>query len=146
LQSLQAAEAKRKIIVLVSDGEHNSPSPALTPRQAAQIAAQQGVAIYTIDAGPALGSDAKPEDRAVREVGQKSLAAVAEMTGGRSFAAHDAVGMRDALAEIDRLERTPAESFQYRRYVEGLPGFAAAAVVCLLLALGLESTIWRRTP
>lgn len=146
LQTLQFADVQRKIVVLVSDGEHNAPRPALTPRQSAQIAAQQGVAVYTIDAGPALDPDAKPDERAARETGQKSLAAVATMTGGRSFAAHDAAAMREALAEIDRLERSPTQSFQYRRYVEGFSGFALAAFICLVLTLGLESTIWRRTP
>lgn len=146
LRTLQASDSQRKILVLVSDGEHNSPGPALTPRQSAQLAAQQGVAVYTIDAGPRLNDAAKPEDRAERESGHKALAAVAAMTGGKSFAAHDAATMRAALTEIDRLERSPIQSFQYRRFVEGFPEFAIAAALCLTLVFGLESTIWRRTP
>jgi Ca-activated chloride channel family protein len=146
LKKLEAAGNCRKVIVLVSDGEHNSPAPALTPRQAAQLAAQAGVPIYAVDAGPPAKSEDKPEDAAARRAGQQSLAAVAAMTGGRSFLAHDSAALTDALKEIDRLERAPAESFQYRRYFEAFSAFALTAFACFALVLGLEATVWRRTP
>lgn len=146
LKSLESSAIRRKLIVLVSDGEHNAPSPALTPRQAAQLAAARGVAIYTIDAGPSVDTDDQSEDAVARRIGRQSLAAIAEMTGGRSFAAHDAKALREAMAEIDRLERTPTESFQYRRYVEMFPACVLIALGCLALALTLETTLWRRAP
>lgn len=145
LRTLARSGARRNVIVLVSDGEHNVPPPALTPQFAAELAAQQGVTIYTIDAGPPI-NDANAEAAAARRSGQDALAAAAEITGGKSFRAHDAAAMRDALAAIDRLERTPAESFQFRRYAEGFPTLAIAALACFLLLFGLESTVWRRTP
>jgi Ca-activated chloride channel family protein len=146
LKKLDAAADHRNVIVLVSDGEHNSPAPALTPRQAAQLAAQAGVPIHTIDAGPPAKSDDKPEDAAGRRAGQQSLAAVAAMTGGRSFLAHDSAALTEALKEIDRLERAPAESFQYRRYFEAFPAFAVTALGCFAFVLALEAMVWRRTP
>src|SRR5205807_711003 len=51
LQRLEKAGARRKVMLLLTDGEHNVPPPALKPRQAAQIAARMSVPIYTIDAG-----------------------------------------------------------------------------------------------
>src|SRR5262249_26551214 len=51
LHRLDKAATARKIIVLLSDGEHNVPPPALTPRQAAQLAANKRVPVYAIDAG-----------------------------------------------------------------------------------------------
>jgi Ca-activated chloride channel homolog len=146
LKKLEGAANHRKVIVLVSDGEHNSPAPALTPRQAAQLAAQASVPIYAIDAGPPAKSEDKPEDAAARRAGQQSLAAVAEMTGGRSFLAHDSGALTEALNEIDRLERAPVESFQYRRYFEAFPACALTALGCFALVLALEATVWRRTP
>jgi Ca-activated chloride channel homolog len=146
LTKLDSAGDRRKVIVLVSDGEHNAPAPALTPRQAAQLAAQRGVPVYTIDAGLPPNPRDKPEEIAARRAGQESLAAVAAMTGGRSFLAHDSAGLHDAMTTIDRIERAPAESFQYRRYFDAFPACALAALACLTLALGLESTIWRRVP
>ena len=51
LKRLEAAGDRRKVLVLLSDGEHNVPG-GLTPRQAGQLAANQGVPVYCIDAGP----------------------------------------------------------------------------------------------
>jgi Ca-activated chloride channel family protein len=146
LKKLEAAGDRRKVLVLLSDGEHNVPEPAWKPRQAGQLAANQGVPIYCIDAGPPVTPGASPEDVQARVTGQKALQAVAALTGGRSFAAHDAAALLDVLKSIDRLERRPAESFQYRRYAEGYPWCAAAALACFALALGLEMTAWRRAP
>ncbi|HEX4588946.1 MAG TPA: hypothetical protein VH120_03395, partial [Gemmataceae bacterium] len=67
-------------------------------------------------------------------------------TGGKAFAAHDAAALVAAVVEIDRLERRPVESFQYRRYAEGYPWCGLAALACFVVALGLERTSWRRLP
>ena len=68
------------------------------------------------------------------------------MTGGHSFVAHDSAAMRDALTAIDRLEREPAESFQYRRYHDAFPACAVIALACFGLLFSLELTAWRRLP
>jgi Ca-activated chloride channel family protein len=146
LTKLAPAGDRRKVLILLSDGEHNVPPPALTPRQAGQLAANRGVPIYAIDSGPPPTPDAPPEDAQARAAGQRSLQSVAALTGGKAFAAHDAAGLVAAIAEIDRLERRPVESFQYRRYAEGYPWFAVAALACFAAALGLERTTWRRLP
>src|SRR5262249_40066716 len=78
----------RKVLILRSDGEHNvsrrGRAAPLKPRPAAQLAANLGVKVYTIDAGsePPLG--APPEQVDQRRVGRETLQSVATMTGGRS--------------------------------------------------------------
>src|SRR5439155_11825117 len=59
LHRLDGVKARRKVLVLISDGEHNVPKPGSewTPRQAAQVAANLHVPIYTIDAGSEPGPD-----------------------------------------------------------------------------------------
>ncbi len=146
LHKLEAASERSGAIILVTDGEHNAAPPALTPRRAAQLAAARGVAVHTIDAGPAEAARDDPQQAAARAAARTALAEVAAITGGRSFVAHDGAALRAALHSIDELARTKAESFQYRRYHEGFPFFSAAALLCIALALGLEATIWRRTP
>jgi Ca-activated chloride channel family protein len=146
LKKLEPADDCRKVLVLLSDGEHNVPEPALTPRRAAQLAGNQEVAVYCIDAGGLVPPGATTEETHARETGQQALKAVATMTGGRAFAAHDAGTLLEVMGTIDRLERRPAESFQYRRYAEGYPWLAAAALACFAAALGLELTVWRRMP
>lgn len=157
LARLESAGGRRKVMVLLTDGEHNVPPPALTPRQAAQLAANLRVPVYAIDAGGEATSDreaaGEPHSEAdtqaraaVRAGAERSLQAVAEITGGRYFRARDTEALLAVCREIDRLERTPAESFQYRRYYQAAPWFGLGAFV-LLAGVGLlEKTVWRRVP
>jgi hypothetical protein len=138
---LRDAGPGRKVVVLLSDGEHNVHLPgALTPRQAGQIAANLSVPVYAIDAGPDLPGDA------ARQAGRNALEAVAALTGGRCFAAQDAGALLHACREIDRLEKGTVESFQYRRYVDAYPWLGLAAAGCLLASLALDLTWWLRVP
>ncbi len=52
LGALRKAPTRRKVLVFLTDGESNVPPPALTPRQAAQLAGNLGIPIYAIGAGP----------------------------------------------------------------------------------------------
>src|SRR5207247_10615021 len=108
--------------------------------EAEQIAGNRGRPGYAIDAGGPAAPDARPEDVAARALGHKALESVAAMTNGRCFVAHDAAALLAACAAIDRLERKPIESFQYRRYAEGYPACAAIALACFAAVLGLEAT------
>ncbi|HEY2785962.1 MAG TPA: VWA domain-containing protein [Fimbriiglobus sp.] len=145
---LTAAGGRRKVLILLTDGEHNltkdGPDAPLKPRQAAQLAANLNIPIHTVDCGtdPAPGSD--PDDAVRRADGKRVLADVAAMTGGTAFAAANGGEMQSVVAEIDRLERSPVEGVVYRRYHElyGYAGLAAAAVLFVLLLL--EATAWRR--
>jgi Ca-activated chloride channel family protein len=146
----RVAGVERKVIILLSDGEHTQTTDGqdagLRPREAAQLAANLKFPVYTIDAGGDLPATASPEAVAEREAGRQTLRAVAEMTGGRAFTATGGADMLAAFHEIDALERVPVESFQYRRYHEFYPWCAAAAVGLLLLAHALDRTHWRTVP
>ena len=151
LHRLQAAGHRRKVLVVLTDGEHNVPPPALKPRQAAQLAGNLGVPIYTIDAGsdvhPKEGPDAASDTSvADRLAARKILQEVARMTKGRSFQASDTKALLEVCGQIDRLERREIESFQYRRYAEVYGWFGLAAFVLLLAVQALELTLWRRMP
>ena len=155
LYRLKSAGPRRKVLVLLTDGEHNVPDPrsGWTPRQAAQIAASLDVPIYTIDAGggadsaepgvaPAPGdSPALTRQRAV-----ETLVDMAKITHGQYYRAGDTAGLLDACRAIDRLERSDVQSYQYRRYHEDYPWFAGAALLLFAAALALDFTLWRRLP
>ncbi|MCS6851386.1 MAG: VWA domain-containing protein [Gemmataceae bacterium] len=143
LERLQRAGVPRRVLVLLSDGEHNVPRPASgwTPRQAAQIAANLGVPIYTIDAGgPA--DESSPQ----RAAGQATLRELAALTGGQAFTAHDTAALLDACRTIDGLERQPIQSFLYRRYYPWNGWLAAVALTIGGILHSLELTTWRRLP
>ncbi|HZY85118.1 MAG TPA: VWA domain-containing protein [Gemmataceae bacterium] len=161
LHRLQAAGPRRKVLVLLTDGEHNEVSPRSdwTPRQAAQVAVSLGVPIYAIDAG-GLGAGRGPSDKAapaptpdgtaspavIRESAVQTLQELAHITRGRYFQARDTAALLDACRRIDRLERTDIQSFQYRRYHEAYPWLALASFLLYGLALALDMTLWRRLP
>ena len=156
LHRLEAAGARRKVLVLLTDGEHNvaSPQSGWTPRQSASIAASLGVPVYTIDAGGGVGRDgftpapaangSSPEE--VRQEAVRSLQELARMTGGHYYQARDTRGLLEACRSIDALERADIVSFQYRRYHEAAPWCGLAAFLLWCGALGLEMTVWRRLP
>ena len=146
----KGAGDRRKVLILLSDGEHNvskeGASDPLKPRQAARLASNLGIKIYTIDAGgePSLGMPAELQEQ--RRAGRETLRAVSEMTGGQSFAATSGSELLAAYKEISTLEKSPVESFQYRRFFEYYPWFAVAAFVLILTAHLLERTRWRVVP
>jgi len=145
---LRSAGPRRQVMILLTDGEHNVPPPALKPRQAAQLAGNLGVPIYVIDAGSdepaAAETGVKETSAADRMNARKALQDIAKITGGMAFEAHDGKALWDACARIDELEKQRIESFQYRRYYEMYAWFGLAALVCWLMLFVLETTVWRK--
>lgn len=147
---LKTAADRRRVLILLSDGEHNAtgdgPDAPFAPRQAAQLAANLGIAIYAIDCGGEPKPDAGTEARQQRESGRAALKTVAEITGGRYFAANNGPELLEVYREIDRLERGPIISFLYRRYHRFGTFCAAAALACLALAIAADRLVWRSLP
>jgi Ca-activated chloride channel family protein len=155
LDRLLGAGPRRKVLILLTDGEHNvtHPQSGWTPLDVAQRAAVLKIPIYTIDTGsntpgkagtreaPATSS---PESTRLAAV--ETLREMASLTHGRYFAANDTAQLLEACRAIDRLERSEIQSFQYRRYHEGYPWFALGSFLLLCLVHGLEMTVWRRLP
>jgi Ca-activated chloride channel family protein len=143
---LDDAGDRRKVLVLLTDGEHNFPgpqdAPTWTPRKSARRAADLGMPIYTIDAG----SDDGASDPVARKAGKESLQEVAAMTGGSSFSARDADSLLGVCRQIDKLERKQIPSPYYRPYTELHAGFGLAAIVLLLSVRLLSATVGRRLP
>jgi Ca-activated chloride channel family protein len=143
---LHRAKPREKIVILISDGEHNVPHDivpnAAKPRQAGQLAKSLAVRVYTIYVGPKVNSSKQPADVA----GEQALSDVAAMTGGRSFSAHDIDALLEVCRQIDTFERTRVESFQYYRYHELYPLLGMTAVIFLLFGFALEGARWLRVP
>ncbi len=143
LDKLRAAgPGQHKVLVLLTDGEHNVPDTKSqwTPRQSAQIGGSLQIPFYTIDAG---NDTAGPE---VRAAAVQTLQDLAKITNGRYFQAQDANSLLQACRTIDDLERTPIQSYQYRKYYPLQVWFALAAFVVLSLSFVLNRTMWRQLP
>jgi Ca-activated chloride channel family protein len=144
LVRLEAAPARRRVLLLLTDGEDNEPKnrSGLSTTQVAQLAHSLEIPIYAIDPVP----PASGNPTAARLLAEQTLEEMARISGGRYVRAGETAALVEAYRTLDRLERAPLASFQYRRYHEGYPWLAAAALVCWTLAEVLTRTLWRRVP
>jgi Ca-activated chloride channel family protein len=116
VKHLRRRPAEERVLVLLSDGANNVGT--LEPRRAADIAAQEGVRIYTIGIGSGgqlvqtpfgprrLGNDT--------ELDEETLHAIADTTGGHYFRARDTEGLLEIYRRIDALEPTEGEAITVR--------------------------------
>ena len=131
LQHVTRATPSRKAILLLTDGEHNVPAPALAPLAAARLAAALSVPIHAID----LGSDTESEHSAPgdskvdRVAARKALTDMAASTGGKYFQAADAGALSQVCQALDTLEKSPIETPLYRKYYEVAIWFGVAGLV-----------------
>ena len=143
-------EIKSKIIILLTDGQNNYGKR--TPEQAAQLAADWGIKVYTIGVG---GNDGVSTVKTLfgnfkvptgTRVDTRPLQRVAEMTGGIFRMAADEASLREVYTEIDRLEKSNIESVRYIDYKELFVPFALIALCLVILEAILSATIFRRIP
>lgn len=139
-------ELKSKIVILLSDGVSNAGD--ISPEDAADAAAKLGIKVYTIGVGAAgvalvpilstTGANAEflGAQWQDSEFDESQLKAIAAKTGGRYFAVGDNDALKNALSEIDKLEKTELEKTVYMPYKElGGPLLAAGAIVLMIAAL-----------
>ncbi len=142
-------EIKSKIIILLTDGAHNSGS--LTPLDAAEMAGKWGIKIYTIGIGTdrptsgLRGFMARINQR-VPGVDTKTLQEIADTTGGIFRLANDAEGLRTIYEEINQLETSEIESVRHMDYAEYFRFFVLAALALLATETILRSTTFRKIP
>ena len=129
--------------VLLSDGANSTGT--LQPLDAARQAAALGVPIYTIALGTAEGVvDVPNQQGQLRQLSvppdPETLAAIAEMTGGRSFTAPTSADLAQIYQSLgSRVGFTTEE-----REVTQL--FAAAGLVLVLAGAGLAAHWFNRFP
>jgi len=96
LRSLRYGHAKKRVVVLITDGYQNAGSVSI--REAVAHAKAMGVRIYTIGVGKRGQYDAG------------LLARIARETGGESFGAQNAGELEKVFEKIDALEPSPIRS------------------------------------
>lgn len=151
VQRLKDSDAKRKIIVLFTDGSNNVDAK-VTPRQAAKLANTFDITVYTVGIGS--GFSVVPQDTFAgrtfvpvqNDFDEQLLKDIASASGGRYYRAEDGESMAAAMKEIDSLEKTSFEQQTIVNWRELAPGFIAGALICMLLAFLLENSIMKRIP
>ncbi len=138
VKSLRDREEKSRIIILLTDGEDTASS--IPPAQAARLAKDYGIKIYTIGIG-STGRVPYPDQygrifMADMKLDEKLLQEIADITGGNYFKATDMQALRKTYDKINALEKSKSEVRQYLvrtplyRYPLGI-----AAILLMLIAI-----------
>ena len=144
---LEKSESRSKVIILLTDGENNDGQ--LTPEDAANLASDAGIKVYTIGCGregevnmPMFrGGMRLPMVQRVRShIDVKTLEMIADKTGGKFFRAEDFDALGEVYATIDELERTVIEEQHYTRYEERFLWVAVVGLGLLLMEKLLSLT------
>lgn len=152
VERLRGQEALSRVAILLTDGVNNAGE--IFPAQAAELAAQHGVRVYTIGAGttgmapvPVRGPGGRVSLQARRvEIDEATLEQIAAQTGGRYFHARNADALADVIDEIDALERSEITEVRYLEYAYHHAAFVWGALL-LIGASGLLGGTWlRRLP
>ena len=138
LKRLRERPARSRVLILLTDGANTAGEVA--PRDAAALAAAEGLRIHAIGVGTA-GSAARL--RSGGDLDERTLQALADSSGGRYFRARGTRELERIYALLDELEPIARDEELLRpvRELFHLPlGLALALAGALLLALpGRES-------
>ncbi len=148
---LRNSEAESKVIILLTDGMNNAGE--VDPITAGEIAASQGITVYTMGIGT-RGTAPYPVDDPVFgrryqnvsvDIDEEMLQQIADMTGGKYFRATDNREMIEIYEEIDRLETTEIEEIVYRDYEDRYMNYLLSGVL-LFIAGFLNERLFTRSP
>ncbi len=138
-----------KIIILLTDGENNCGRHL--PLEAAAMAKNWGIKVYTISLGEAPDTKTITTDSGEYTIIEnisatdKVLSRMSEQTGGVFRTAYDYDSLKAIYAEIDKLEKSEVQLEGFVDYKDSF-FILIAALVCVLIAVLLDVTILRRLP
>ncbi len=152
IDRLKNTKAKSKVLVLLTDGDNNAG--VIEPREAAAIAKELGIKLYTIGIGRNGPVPFPQEDefgrrvlvRAQFKVDEALLREMGESTGATYFHASDADGLAKVYAQIDQMERSEFEEAKFSQYTELFRWFTCAGLGVVLCVYIMKETRFRSLP
>lgn len=106
-----AGTMKNTVLILLTDGGNDAGM--MDPVQAAHVAADNGLRIYTIGVGAAADSGIFGS-RGNTDLDEDTLRSIARITGGQYFRATDAQALDQVYRQIDQLEPAAGATQWYR--------------------------------
>ncbi len=144
LNRLKESESKSKVIILLTDGVNNSGY--IDPYQAANIAKELGIKVYSIGIGSNgfANGGGRFNRRARVELDEKLLYHIANESGGYYYRAESSEDLESIYNAIDQLEKTKIEVNVMKRYTEEYRPFLIGGLLILLLEFLLSHTFIRK--
>ena len=152
IDRLKDTKSKSKVLVLLTDGDNNAG--VIEPRDAAAIAKQLGIKLYTIGIGRSGTVPFPQEDEFGRRVlvgaqfriDEDLLKEMGESTGASYFHASDADGLAKVYAQIDQLEKSQFEESKFSQYTELFRWFSVTGLAIAFGVYVLKETRFRSLP
>lgn len=121
------SHAKSRVMILLSDGEHNSGS--ISPKDAIEIAKKERIKIYTIG----IGNEGEADSALLEQIAKES--------GGEFYYATSSKALQEVYEKIDELEISKIKSSQLFgvEYFYQIPLFIAALIVLFFTYQRLKS-------
>ncbi|MCB9225520.1 MAG: VWA domain-containing protein [Crocinitomicaceae bacterium] len=146
---LRESDAKSKVIILMTDGLNNSGD--IQPMEAAEIAKEMGVTVYTIGVGQD-GAAPMPVFGGLNmnvpvEIDEELLTDIAIMTGGKYYRAKNKTELKHIYEDIDQLEKSKVKVLDFK--VNPPEKYYGFLVFGLLLIVGykvIDHTLLKHIP
>jgi Ca-activated chloride channel family protein len=120
-----------RVLILLTDGANTAGN--IAPRDAARVASQEGIRVYTIGIGGTSARARSPLGmrltRSGSDLDPETLQTISGMTGGRYFHAGDSATLTEVYRELDRLEPSVRDTRRLRPMTSLYPWPAAAALL-----------------
>lgn len=121
VRSFKHSKAKTKVVILLTDGEHNSGN--ISPKDAIKLAQDRDIKIYTI----AMGKEGEADEALLEKIAKDS--------SGLFFRADTAKELQKVYEKIDSLESSNIKSREYmlKQYFYGIFLFLALGLLLFLI-------------
>jgi Ca-activated chloride channel family protein len=127
---------KNGVIILMTDGQTNS---GCDPIEAARLASEYGVKVFTIGFGTTRGNDVSFSGFSMRaQLDEPALKKIADMTKGKYYHAASAEDLKAVYSVLTKQLVIETHEMEISSF------FAAAAAIVMLVAAGLSLTWFGR--
>ena len=137
--SFSSQSEQSRVIVLITDGENHEDDAI----EAARVAKEQGIRIYTIGIGTPEGAPIKidgefvkdeNDEMVVSKLNEQMLEQIASITEGAYVrATKQSIGLDEIVKSINEMEKSELSTIRYEEYNEQYQYLLAVALVLLLL-------------
>jgi Ca-activated chloride channel family protein len=153
VQRLKNSPAKRRVIILFTDGAHNQHQQ-LTPLQAAEIAKEFNITIYTVGIGGPSALRIRSNflfnrstlEAAPYQFDEVLMKKLAEETGGQYFHVKNEESFKVVMDSIDELEKVEIKRPKYVNFKDLFPWFLYCGAFLVGTSFFLSKSVFMRMP